>query len=98
MTGYMLVRTYDAMRRLGLTRSQPDFSRRWCGRGKTYLRDYVLREGREDARVSPETVAMLRSQLRALAARMPAGLRGEVEDIIDRVEQGNAIANLLTRR
>jgi hypothetical protein len=98
MTGHGLMKTYCAMRALGLTRSQPDFSLRWCGRGKTYLRDFALREGREGVRVSPRTVALLRSRLRSMAARMPSGLRSEIEEIISRIEQADAVTNLLARR
>lgn len=97
MTGNMLASTYVAMRRLGLTRSQADFSMRWCGHGKTYLRDFALRKGRQGARVSHRAVAQLRSKLRALEARMPAGLRVEVGQIIAQIEQGVAVANMLAR-
>jgi hypothetical protein len=97
MIGYELMKAYRAMGDLGLMRSQPDFSMRWCGRGKTYLRDFGLREGREGVRVPPRTLALLRSLLHATAMRMPSGLRGEIEQIIVWIEQSDAVADLLAR-
>jgi len=98
MLGHGLTNTYLKMLDLGLTRSKRDFAKRWLGRGKTYLRDFELREGRDVVRVSTPTVTTLRTRLRAVADRMPRGIRTEIEGIIASIDQGIAVADLLSRR
>jgi hypothetical protein len=98
MLGYRLTITYLMMLELGLTRSKRDFARRWLKRGKTYLRDFEIRQGRDGVRVSTLTVTTLRTQLRAVADRMPRGIRVEIEGIIASIDQSTAIADLLSRR
>jgi hypothetical protein len=98
MLGYRLKNTYIKMLELGLTRSKRDFATRWLGRGKTYLRDFEYREGRDAVRVPPKTVARLRTRLRALADRMPAGVRADIEVVIHGIDQGTVVADLLARR
>jgi hypothetical protein len=92
-----LTNSYKMMFNLGLVRSKRDYSRRWLGRGQTYLRDFELRD-RDFVRVPPITVTRLRTRLRAVADRVPKGLRTEIEAVIDAIDQGVAVANLLSRR
>ncbi|MXQ10951.1 DUF6626 family protein [Microvirga makkahensis] len=92
-----LMNAYKMMRALGLVRSKRDYSRRWLGRGQTYLRDYELR-GRDFVQVPAATVTRLRSRLRAVADRVPAGIRTEIEAVIATIDQGTAVADLLARR
>ncbi len=97
MNGHSLLKTYRAMLAMGLTRSQPDFSIRWCGRGKTYLRDFALREGRDRAPVPPFTADLLRSRLQATAARMPCYLRREIEAVVAWVDRAEIVEAQLSR-
>jgi hypothetical protein len=83
---------------LGMTRSKPDFSQKWLGRGKTYVRDFTFREGREWVRVSTPTITTLRTRLRAVADRMPRGIRAEIEGVIAFIDQSTVVADLLSRR
>lgn len=92
-----LMNAYQMMLGLGLVRSKRDYSRRWLGRGPTYLRDYELR-GRDFVPVPAVTVARLRTRLRAVADRVPPGIRMEIEAVIATIDQGTAVAVLLARR
>jgi hypothetical protein len=97
MLACSLTNAYQIMLKLGLVRSKRDYSRRWLGRGQTYLRDYELR-GRDFVQVPTITVTRLRTRLRAVADRVPAGIRMEIEAVIDTIDQGTAVADLLSRR
>src|SRR5215213_6636218 len=88
LTGYMLLKTYINMRDIGLTRCKRDFSTRWLGRGKTYLRDFEFRDGRDGVKVPTITVIKLRSRLQAVADRVPAGIRSEIELVIKSIDEG----------
>lgn len=92
-----LTYAYQMMFNLGLVRSKRDYSRRWLGRGQTYLRDFELRS-RGFVKVPTSTVTRLRTRLRAVADRVPAGIRMEIEAVIDTIDQGTAVADLLSRR
>lgn len=98
MTGRGLLITYIKLREIGITRSKRDFAIRLLGRGKTFVRDYEQREGRDAVRVPPKTVARLRMRLRALADRMPSGIRADIEAVIHGIDQGTMVADLLARR
>ncbi len=98
MTGYMLLKTYINMRDIGLTRCKRDFATRWLGRGKTYLRDFEFRDGRDGVKVPTVTVMKLRSRLQAVAERVPPGIRSEIEFVVASIDQGLAVTDLLYRR
>lgn len=97
MLGHGLTNTYLKMLDLGLTRSKRDFARRWLGRGKTYLRDFELREGRDIVRVSTTTVTTLRTRLRAVANRMPAGIAAEIMSVVQDIDRACHVADLISR-
>ena len=97
MLGYSLKSTYERMRELGLTKSTCDFSRRWLGRGATYLRDYQHRDQRAMMRVPPKTIATLRAQLLNVAACVPASIADEIRSIVDGIDRDCRIADLLRR-
>lgn len=94
MLGISLKNAYTALRELGLVRSKYDYCRRFLGRGTTYLKDYG-RDGRDMARVSPKTVATLRTRLCAIAERVPAGLAAEIMHIVEEIDRSCQIADLL---
>jgi hypothetical protein len=98
MTGRGLLNTYISLRDIGITRNKRDFAIRLLGRGKTFVRDFEHREGRDAVRVPPKTVARLRTRLRALADRMPSGIRADIEGVIHGIDRDVAVADLLSRR
>jgi hypothetical protein len=98
MTGRGLLKTYLKLREIGITRSKRDFSTRWLGHGKTYLRDFEFRDGREGVLVPSNTVARLQARLRALADRMPAALSADIEAVISGIDRAVAVTDLLARR
>lgn len=97
MLGSSLMKTYKAMVDLGLVRSKRDFGRRWCGRGRTYLRDFEQRAGRDRTRVSSVTVATLRGRLCAVAARVPNTVAADVLRIVEMIDRDTAVADLMTK-
>lgn len=97
MLGISLENTYRALRDIGLVKSQRDYCRRFLSRGPGYLKEF-RREGRGMVKVSAVTVATLRSRLCAIAERVPVGVRADIEAVIHGIDQGTAVANLLSRR
>jgi hypothetical protein len=98
MFGRSLSIAYTALRRLGLTRSKSDFSTRFCGRGKTYLRDFELRPGRDNVRVPVGTVNVLRANLCAVVQQVPVAIGGEIRPVIELIDRSAVVAELLTSR
>lgn len=93
-----LISRLEDLRALGLVRSKRDYSRRWLGRGPTYLRDYEHRTGREMLHVAQKTVVTLRSRLCAVAACVPHQFALEILDIVDRIDRDCQTAKVLKRR
>lgn len=79
---------YEDCRRLGLCRSQRDFSRRLLGRGPHYLRLITNRRGF----VSRKSVERLRVRLSVAASPT------EVAAIQSKIDQAEAMADWLRRR
>lgn len=98
MLGRGLSNTYIALRHLGVTRSKIDFSMRFCERGKTYLRDFELRDGRDIVRVPAITVIVLRAKLCELVNQVPTSIADEIRQIIDQIDRATKVAELLTSR
>ncbi len=96
MLGFSLLRIYQRLREIGLVRSQRDFARRFLGRGKTYAKDYG-RGGRDMARVPDKTIRTLRSQLCAVAERVPAGIAAEIADVLWEIDQACSVADVIRR-
>lgn len=97
MYGYQLIRTYEAVRALGLTESRKAFSLRWCGKGEDLLRDYARREG-ATARVDPRTVARIRERLAEAARLLSPDLAAQLREIDAGIERDLYVADLLGRR
>jgi hypothetical protein len=81
----------------GLVRSKRDFSQRWCGRGKTYLKDYECRSHRDFATVSPATIEALCDRLRAIAACAPHAVALDIRHVIGMIGQEVHVAAILAR-
>ncbi len=96
MLGYSLLKTYSRLRQMGLCKSQRDFARRFLGRGKTYTKDYG-REGRDMARVPDRTIKNLRSQLCAVAERVPDGIAAEIVSVVEEIDRDCLIADMIRR-
>lgn len=94
MYGAQLIRHYWSMKELGLVRSKRDFTQRWLGRGKTYLRDIEFR-GREWRPVSTVTTARLRAGLINVAKRSPACVAAEIMQVLAAIDRDNAVAREL---
>lgn len=97
MTGYRLSKIYEILREIGLVRSKRDFARRWLGHGKTYLRDYEFKLGRNVLCVPVGTVEKLRARIVALAARVPARIAHDLNEIIRDIDRDSRVANMLCR-
>lgn len=96
MLGVSLLNSYSALRDLGLVRSKRDYCRRLLGRGPSYLTDYA-RDGRDMARVSPKTVAVLRARLCAIAGRLPTVIAAEVMEVVQGIDRACQVADLIRR-
>lgn len=83
---------YEECRRLGLCRSQRDFSRRLLGRGPHYMRLVSNRQGF----VSEKTARVLRKRLAASATS--TSQRQEVMAILDAIDRAEGFARWLRRR
>ncbi len=94
MLGFSLLKTYSRLRQMGLCKSQRDFARRFLGRGKTYAKDYG-REGRDMARVPDATIRILRSQLCAVAERVPAGIAAEIASVVEEIDRDCLVADVI---
>ncbi len=84
---------YKECRRLGLCRSQRDFSRRWLGRGPHYMRLVSNRRGFTSRR----TNNTLHRRLEEERFRTPE-LSVSVSALIDQIAQAEVMANWLRRR
>lgn len=97
MLGRNLLVTYRRMVGVGLARSGRDFSKRWLGRGKTYVRDFEHRAGRDNVVVPDRTVLFLRDRLCRVAAKLPAPLASEIRAIVAEIDHARAIAAFVGR-
>lgn len=82
---------YVECRRLGLCRSQRDFSRRLLGRGPHYMRLVSNRRGF----VSEKTTHILRKRLAASAASTPTAR--EIMAILDAIDRAEGMSRWLKR-
>lgn len=82
---------YEECRRLGLCRSQRDFSRRLLGRGPHYLRLIANRR----SFVSEKTTRILRRRLAASVAS--SSTTYEVTAILDAIDRAERMARWLKR-
>lgn len=82
---------YEECRRLGLCRSQRDFSRRLLGRGPHYMRLVGNRRGF----VSQKTTRVLRKRLAASAASTATAQ--EVTAILNAIDSAEVMARWLKR-
>jgi hypothetical protein len=96
MIAFRLLATYERLRQIGLVRSKRDFAR-WLGRGKTYLRDYEYKIGRDAVRVPACTVEKLHARIAAVAARVPARVAGDLQEVLREIERDGRVADLLRR-
>jgi hypothetical protein len=95
MLGISLENTYRSLREMGLLKSQRDFCR-FLSRGPGYLKEF-RREGRDMVKVSPVTVATLRSRLCAIAARVPTPIAVQINGVIEDIDRACQIADLIRR-
>jgi hypothetical protein len=96
MNGMTLVEVFDSMKTAGLVASRREFSRSWCGKGQTYLADYI-EDHRLDANVPGVVVERLRSRLDAVAALVPAGAAREIGTIVERIDTARRVHAFLAR-
>lgn len=96
MMGFHLTEIYTSLSDLGLVRSKRQFSR-MLGHHWSYLRD-VEQRADETFRVPPVTVERVRTRLRALIEFMPKRHAAEIEQVIARIDQHAAVADVLGRR
>ena len=97
MLGLYLRDVFLSLSELGLVRSKRQFSRQFLGHGWSYLRDIEQRD-RDEFRVPPETVCLLRARLQALTGFLPTGIAGEIERIVARIDQHTDVADMLGYR
>ena len=83
---------YDECKRLGLCRSQRDFSRRWLGRGPHYMRLVTNRRGFTSTR----TDKALHRRLERERSQRPH-LAASIDALIDQIAQAEVMANWLKR-
>ncbi len=96
MLGRNLSDVYKVMRDAGFVGSKRQFSRRWLGRGKTYLRDYENPE-RLDLRVSDKTVAALRGRLLAVAALSSKPVADRIDRIVADIDSACRVSEFIWR-
>ena len=94
MYGEHLLRNYWLLHDLGLVRCKRDFSRRWLGRGETYLMDYEFRD-RGWRRVNSVTTARLRENLLGVAARVPRHVAAEIKRILTMIDRDEQVAAMM---
>lgn len=82
---------YEECKRLGLCRSQRDFSRNWLGRGPHYLRLASYRQGF----VSEKTSHVLRKRL---AAAADGALATDIVRLLQAVDRAAEVSRWLRRR
>jgi hypothetical protein len=97
MIAFRLLATYERLRQIGLVRSKRDFAQRWLGRGKTYLRDYEYKIGRNAMRVPACTVEKLHARISAVAARVPARIASDLHEVLRDIERDTRVADVLGR-
>ena len=97
MIAFRLLATYERLRQIGLVRSKRDFAQRWLGRGKTYLRDYEYKVGRDAVRVPARTVETLHARIAALASRVPARIASDLHEVLREIERDGRVADIVCR-
>lgn len=96
MLGQNLKRHYESLRRLGLVRSQRSFSEVWLGRNTYYLRNIEPRN-RGWRRLSPITTTRLRTNLIAVAARVPRQVADEIDRIVEAIDRDVTVTETMNR-
>lgn len=91
-----LVIVFDKLSKLGLVETKRQFSTRYLGRASGYLIDHT-RRAVEHGQVAPTTVSYLRARLRGIAAKVPNGLKVEIESIVEVLDCDMAVAKMLAR-
>lgn len=94
--GHQLLAIADAVIALGLTHSHQSFSVNFCGRDRSYLRDFKRRGGAV-ARVSPHTVLTVRLNLAEAAALRP-DLSSDIQRIEATIIRDLRVGSILGRR
>jgi hypothetical protein len=97
MIAFRLLATFERLRQIGLVKSKRDFAQRWLGRGKTYLRDYEYKIGRDAVRVPACTVEKLRARIAAVAACVPACIARDLHEVMREIQRDVQVADLLRR-
>jgi hypothetical protein len=88
------LKVYEECKRLGLCRSQRDFSRRLLGRGPHYLRLVSNRRGF----ISEKTNRTLRRRIAEARTSLAPGLLGETDQLTDRIDRAEEMARWLRWR
>ena len=97
MIAVRLLATYERLRQIGLVKSKRDFAQRWLGRGKTYLRDYEYKSGRDAVRVPVCTVEKLRERIAAVAARVSARIASDLHEVLREIQRDARVADAILR-
>ena len=87
-------KVYEQCRRLGLCRSQRDFSRRFLGRGPHYLRLVSNRQ----AFVSEKTNRTLRRRIAEARSSIAPQVVREIDLILAEIDRAEEMARWLRRR
>jgi hypothetical protein len=88
------LKVYEQSRRIGLCRSQRDFSRRLLGRGPHYLRLVSNRQ----AFVSEKTTRTLRRRIAEARNSSAHQFLDEIDQLLDRIDRAEEMARWLRRR
>lgn len=91
-----LGKVLDEMTKLGLIKSQRQFSREWLGQGATYLNDYKVK-CREEALISGEATQTLVQRLSATAALCGRLTSARIEAVLREIEQARRVAKFVSR-
>lgn len=86
----------DEMTKLGLIKSERQFSREWLGQGATYLNDYKVKR-REEALISGEASQTLVERLSATAALCGRQTSARVEAVLREIERAQRVAKFVSR-
>ena len=97
MLGFHIKETYSVLLDLGLVRSKRHFSRAYLGRGWSYVRDIEQRD-RNEFRLPPATIRLLRARLQALTSFLPVGIAGEIERVVAKIDQHTDVSDMLGYR
>lgn len=97
MLGLHLRMTFRDLSNLGLVRSKRHFSRTYLGRGWSYLRDIEQRD-RDEFRVPPATVSLLRARLQALVNLLSPEAADQIKRVIMQIDQHNFVSDTLGYR